>query len=37
MFGCSGRLPHLAPLTPDSLRRDFCEGFNMDDFREALA
>ncbi|PDT42163.1 dethiobiotin synthase [Sinorhizobium sp. FG01] len=32
-----GRLPHLAPLTPDSLRRNFCEGFNMDDFREALA
>lgn len=32
-----GRLPHLAPLTPDSLRRAFRERFKLDDFREARA
>ncbi len=28
-----GRLPHLDPLTPDSLARAFADGFALEDFR----
>ncbi|OMQ38838.1 dethiobiotin synthase [Ensifer sp. 1H6] len=32
-----GRLPRLDPLTPDGLRQAFCDRFDIDCFREALA
>ncbi|MGV1759643.1 dethiobiotin synthase [Rhizobium sp. A22-96] len=32
-----GRLPHLDPLTPETLHRAFAEQFDLSGFREALA
>lgn len=34
---CLGRLPHVAPLTRDTLREAFARAFNIDGFRKASA